>query len=145
MAHEKIPYPKSGIAGFSTTSFTGPAEPLYSGDVKLTTDHVQVTNSGGAALTLPQYSVVSYDPATKAMALDVAGGSAAYSVLPADVVVPAGATITVPIYREGYFDMDALNWDASYDTFDKKKFAFEGGVNKIFIGDKGPKGDNIIV
>lgn len=145
MAHEKIPSGQHGIAGFTTASFTGPAEPLYSGDVPLTTDHVQVENGGSVPLVLPYLSVVSYNPTTKAMALDVAGGAAAYSVLPADTVVPVGATISVPIYREGYFDMDALNWDPSYDTVEKKKFAFEGGVNKIWIGKKGPNGDLIAV
>jgi len=145
MAHDKIPNPAHGIAAFSTASFSGPMEPLYSGDIPLTTDHVEVTNGTGALLEIPYLAVVAYTPATKTMAMADQTDGAAYAVLPAAISLAIGETITVPIYREGYFERDALVWDASYDTNDKKKFAFEGSVNKILIGAKGHDADNIVV
>lgn len=144
MAHKNIPLPATGIPGFSTQTFKGPQEPLYSGDVPLTTDHVRVLNGGAEALILPRYAVVSYDPATKEM--DWAKkGTPAYTVLPAAIAVAAGEEITVPIYREGYFEIAAMEWDESYVTSADKKNSFEGGVNKIWMGEKVPKDDNIVV
>lgn len=145
MAHDKIPNPAHGIAAFSSASFSGPQEPLYSGDVPLTTDHVEVNNTTGAELTLPYLAVVSYVPATGVMAMADQVADDAYAVLPAAVTLAIGETITVPIYREGYFEQDALVWDASYDTDLKKKFAFENSVNNILIGKKGHSDQNIVV
>jgi hypothetical protein len=152
MVHKNIPAPQHGIAGFSTQTYGGPLEPLYSGDVPLTTDHVEVTNASATTELVFEYlSVVGYDPATKTMVMATLGDGedidpvAPYTVLPARVVVPVSSTITVPIYRDGYFDMNALVWDETYDTDDKKKFAFDGSVNPIKIGKKLPKNDNIVV
>lgn len=145
MAHTKIPLPAHGIAGFTTATFSGPLEPLYSGDVPLTTDHVLVTNALLVDLVLPYLAVVAYDPATNTMAMADQTDGPAYTVLPHALTVEPGDTVSCAIYRDGYFDMAALQWDASFNTDAKKKYAFEGGVNKILIGKKLPQDDNIVV
>ena len=41
---------------------------------------------------------------------------------------------SVAVYRGGYFNMDALNWDASFDSAAKKRVEFEASQPGIFIG-----------
>lgn len=61
----------------------------------------------------------------------------AYGILAAPLVLLNGASTTVPIYREGYWDMGGLVWDATFIDDDMKKHAFEGSVSpNIFIGKK---------
>lgn len=52
-----------------------------------------------------------------------------YGILAAPVVIANGETMSVPIYVDGHWNMDALNWDASYQTPGSKESAFEGSVN----------------
>lgn len=56
------------------------------------------------------------------------GGSPvqAIGVAAAPVTTGAGGSDSIPIYRTGNFNVDALTFDASFDTLAKKKAAFQG-------------------
>ena len=52
----------------------------------------------------------------------------------ATVPAGSGATSSVQVYKAGMFNMNALNWPASYDTDAKKQSAFvTGGGNQIYL------------
>ena len=50
------------------------------------------------------------------------------------ITVIAGATDdSIPVYRAGVFNPDALVWDASYNTDELKRLAFEAAAPLIFV------------
>lgn len=134
-----IPHTDPGIASFATESFGGPGEPRF-GDGNSTTTPVNV----GASVDLPIYTVVSYDGTTIAIAGQVAGD--AYGILTAPVLTGAGQSTTLDVFRSGHFDLDELNWDASFTTDAQKIVAFEGSKSPtIFISKKQHANDAINV
>lgn len=122
-----------GVAAFKTESFGGPAEPRF-GDGPATVTEISIT-AGGTTVTLPIYSVLD-DNGAGALA-NQAGATAADRanyILAEPITIAAGATMTVPVYRSGHWNMDALNWDASYTTDAQKAAAFEGSKSPtIFV------------
>lgn len=52
-----------------------------------------------------------------------------YGILAAPIVMTNGQSMSVPLYVDGHWNMDALNWDATYVTDEQKQRAFEGSVN----------------
>lgn len=52
-----------------------------------------------------------------------------YGILAAPVVMDSGDSMSVPLYVDGHWNMDALNWDSTYVTDEQKERAFEGSVN----------------
>lgn len=120
-----------GVASFSSETFGGPAEPRF-GDGPATTTELAIT-AGGTDLNLGLYSVLSSVGLLADWNVTRDAGSANY-ILAEPISIPAGATMTVPVYRSGHWNMDALVWDASYDTDAKKAAAFEGSVSPtIFV------------
>jgi hypothetical protein len=132
MADTVIPHSEPGVAAFSTATYINAGEPRF-GDGEAITTVVNV----GANVDLPIYSVISYDGSTIALA-EMSGSpevSDAYGILAAPVKTGTGGATTAPVYRTGHFNMDALNWDASFDTDAKKAAAFEGSKSPtIFLG-----------
>jgi hypothetical protein len=127
-----------GIAGFESENFHGPREPLINGSLgEVARWHVSV----GGDVDLPIYSVVGYDGTTIALATDGGTGvQAPYGILMSPVKTGTGEATTVEVAFSGMWDMDALNWDASFDTDEKKRTAFEGSVHPtIFMGKRNPK------
>lgn len=60
-----------------------------------------------------------------------------YGITTHPVSLLNGQSMSVSFYREGHWDMDALNWHASYATDHSKKTAFEGSLSpNIFISKK---------
>lgn len=55
-----------------------------------------------------------------------AATSNAYGILATAIDIPDGVSATIPLYRAGHFDGNALNWGVSFDTPAKQKVAFEG-------------------
>lgn len=138
MADNTIPRNAPGIAGFSTASYQDAEEPRY-GEGVPTTTHRTIKSTAG--ITLALYSVISIAADGEIALATLAGGppavSNAYAILAAPVVLAAGQSMSLPFYREGHWDHAALAWDASFDTFDKRKTAFEGSKSpNIFISDK---------
>lgn len=120
-----------GVASFGSDVVLSADEPRF-GDGQATTTICNV----GASVDLPIYSVVAYDGTTIALAEMVGspGVSNAYGILTAPVLTGTGESTTVAVYRSGHFNMDALNWDASFSTDALKQAAFEGSVSPtIFV------------
>lgn len=69
-----------------------------------------------------------------------------FGILAAPVVLADGDSMSVPIYRDGHWNMDALNWHASYNTDASKKVAFEGSRSPgILVSKKKFSDDTIAV
>lgn len=129
MVDKTLDHGNPGIADFETQTYGGPLEPRF-GEGVATTTHMSITGpTGGAELGL--YSVIAEDGS---LAVHAAGVSNAYGILAAPVTIAQGQTMSVPVYREGTWEIDALAWDASFDTDAKKIAAFEGGASPtIFV------------
>lgn len=131
-----VPAPEPGIAGFSRESWDSDQDPRY-GEGVPTTTHETVSSPG--ALNLKLYSVVNISAAgVISMAEYAAGESNANAILAtAGAVFGAGDSMSLPFYREGHWNMDALVWHASFDTDEKKRRAFEGSISpNIFVSKK---------
>lgn len=123
------------------------ATPEYHADTVAHPD--VVASSGGAGIVEVQANVAGQageDIATTDTVATAASWGAAtlqggvgdaikpVGILTAPVVTGAGVTMTVDVYRSGMFNPKALNWDASFNTSDKKKRAFEGSISpNLFI------------
>lgn len=142
MADLNIPYGAPGIASFASDTIGGQTDPRY-GDTPAPTT-TTITVAGPVDLKL--YDVVSYDgDDAVALAEHASGNSDAYGILTAPVVLAAGQTTTVDVYRSGHWSMDALGWDASFDTDAKKKTAFEGGESsQNFVSKRKYTADGIV-
>lgn len=135
MADNHIPLNDPGIAGFATASYDGPLEPRFGEGVPTTTDVAVKSTSG---ITLPLYSVVNVAADGEiTLAVIASGASNAQYITAEPIVLAAAATGSMPMYRGGYWEQSALNWDATFNTDAKKKTAFQGSVSPdIFIGKK---------
>lgn len=132
MVDETLNHGKPGIADFETRTYGGPLEPRY-GEGVATTTHMEITGpSGGATLAL--YSVIAADGA---LAEHDSGASDAYGILAAPVEIAEGQTMSVPVYREGTWEIDALVWDDSFDDDEKKIAAFEGSASPTIFVQRG--------
>lgn len=88
---------------------------------------------------------VAFDPTSDVLA----GGSddtslRPFGILAAPVRTTGTATMVLPVYREGHWDMDALVWDASFATDEMKRRAFEGGRSPNIFISKGKFNDDAI-
>ena len=119
-----------GIASVSTDVFT--SVELLSGD----TPAVVTTNEpiASALLTsgIPARTLVGRDGSGN-LVKAVLGSVAPIGITVVTVAAASGAGTKVPVYRAGCFNPAALAWDASYDTDEKKRLAFEGSNPQIFI------------
>lgn len=141
-ADTKIPFPAPGIAGFATKSFSGPVEPRYGEGVHTTTHE---TVSVGADLELPIYSPVNVSTSgVLTQAVVASGSSNANAILGAPIKMVNGQSMSVPLIREGMFDMAALNWHSTFNTDKLKREAFQGSKSPtIFIQKKNFSNDAI--
>lgn len=67
-----------------------------------------------------------------------------FGILAAPVQTTGADTMTLPVYREGHWDMDALIWDESYVNDEMKRRAFEGGRSPNIFVSKGKFNDDAI-
>jgi hypothetical protein len=77
----------------------------------------------------------TFDPSSDVLGGGAAGGSKrAFGILAQPMVMTNGQSATVPVYRSGHWNMDALTFDDSYDNDEKKKGAFLGSFSPtIFV------------
>lgn len=130
MVDTTLPQGAPGIALSATESYGGPIEALY-GEGDVTTTSASVMSTAGVDLKL--YSVV-HVAANGELTLADETADGPTGILTAPVVLTAGQSTTVDLYRSGHWNMDALEWDATYDTDAKKKAAFEGSISPtIFV------------
>lgn len=131
-----IPHGSPGVAAFETESWGNKPDPLYGDTPPLAVVTIAATADG--ALDLPIYSVISFDGTDILLAThagDPAASNAAY-VTAAPIVLADNESMDIPVYAAGHFDMDALNWDSSFDTDAKKKTAFEGSISPTILVSK---------
>ena len=141
MTDNTIPLGKPGIAHFESETWGGPLELRY-GEGVLTTTHITITAPGGG-LELPLGSVIA-ESGVLAQYNATPGANTAFAVLATAIAMTAGQTMSIPVYREGHLNMDALNWHTSYDTDAKKRTAFEGSKSPtIFVSKPRHSNDTI--
>lgn len=132
MTDNTIPHGRPGIASYQTETWGGPQEPRFGEGVPTTTTITITAPAGG--LDLPIYSVIAETGALAQFA-GTPAVSNAYAILAAPIVMSAGQTMTVPVYREGHFEVDALNWHSTFNTDARRFAAFEGSKSPtIFVG-----------
>lgn len=128
MTSTLIPQNDPYMAKASSEDFT--TIELVMGDTPpISTSPEVVADATITSVDLPVNSVVGRDGTGK-LVLATTG-----SVDPNDDIHPVGITTarvltgattkTVAIYRTGCFNPNALNWDASFNTAEKKRLAFE--------------------
>lgn len=126
MADVKVPYLEAGQAAF---------EPLdsYSQGFLLSGDHPRLASyplEAAEDQIFSQFEVVGYDedgnlvPAT--WAANAANAVQAIGVITQALDTTGRSGVTVPTFYSGNFNPDALVWDDSFDTEEKKMLAFNG-------------------
>lgn len=119
----------AGLAGQWSDTIDPNADPFVTGDQppQVTVDYVAADS-----VTIPARTVVG-------RVGNVPTGKitpAIWNATPSSGVIPIGITtyaittgasnaLQVGVYRQGVFNPDLCNWDASFDTGEKKRLAFE--------------------
>jgi len=130
----QIPFNDVGMAGSATEDYT--VQTLITGNHPTITTSEVVAAALIASSDFPAYSVVGRDASGElVMATWDADPSNAVAAIGITVnTVKQGATDAhVNVYRDGGFNPDALNWDVSFDTDEKKRLAFEAVQPTIII------------
>lgn len=121
MADVTVPYPEAGLAAFETLDSYS-ANILYSGSHPEPAPGYPFPVT--ADLELKQFEVVSITAGKLVKA--TASGSKAIGIVSQAVKGASDGSTTVPVLYSGCFNPDALVWDASFDTLEKKQAAFSG-------------------
>lgn len=124
----------AGLAGSSTETITN-FDPFITGDhpAIVTTDELVAASQNIPARTPVGFSNGALVPAES-------GTIQAVGITLVTVTTTAGETTTrAPIYRQGVFNPDQINWPASYDTAEKKKKAFDGAPSPTAIVIRAPQ------
>ena len=139
----KVPMGKPGVAEFKSETFGNMDEPRF-GEGVPTTTNITVTASG-ADISFDLYSVLSSTGGALADYAATRDAGCANYIAAQPVSILDGETATFAVYREGHWSMDALVWDASYDTEAKKAAAFEGSVSPtIYVSKRAYNSDQIL-
>lgn len=130
-----IPQNDAGLASYNTEDFK--TIPLFTGDTKVTTTPETVADAVISSADLPALSVVARDSTGKLVKAEydatyASSGKPAIGIT-VNTVKTGSTSKAVAMYRSGMFNPDALVWDASFDTDDKKRRAFEHLSAQIFI------------
>lgn len=132
----KVPHGKPGVAEFKSETYGNSGEPRF-GDGDAQTTNITITASG-ADIELGLYSVINLAGTALADYAATRDAGCANYILAEPILIEDGDSMTVPVYRTGHWNMDALVWDASYDTDAKKAAAFEGSVSPTIFVSKAP-------
>lgn len=120
MADVKVPYPEAGLAAFEELD-------AYSADILYSGSHPQPAPGYPMAVTanleLKQFEVVAL---TAGRLVKATSAMKAIGIVSQAVTGDAAGNTTVPVLYSGCFNPDALVWDASFDTLQKKIDAFSG-------------------
>ena len=132
-----ITYDDIGLASLQTDEFT--QIELFAGDTPaVVTDH-GVLGAALAVTGIPAWTPVHVDAATRAITLAVTGSAnseddvQANAVTVAPVVPGSPATASVPVYKAGMFNVEALRFGESFDTDAKKFSAFNLAECQIYV------------
>lgn len=127
-----IPSGDYGVAGIQTDAFTGPVE-LLAGDTPAVVTDYCIPGATLAGTGIPQWTPVFVDPATRAVTLAVQGTTAPNAITVCTLEAGSAAATTLPIYKVGCFNINALNWPASYDTTAERISAFAAAAGTLII------------
>lgn len=133
MANVTVPYREEGLAAFEQLDnygqsflLSGDMPRLASAPMKLATDTV-----------FKQFQVVGFDSDNNLVPAvydaDPADAIQAVAVITQAVDTTGKIGVTAPVFWSGCFDPDALVWDESFDTLDKKLEAFRGAPSPTQI------------
>jgi hypothetical protein len=127
-----IPAPV-GLASYNSESFDVTVGPFAGKAPSISTSELLVDQGAD----LPQYSVVGRITASGKITLcnpAAADGSQKPIGITAVIAPRNGAAdVNLPIWRDGYFRMEALNWHPGFATDAVKRLAFEVSQPTIFI------------
>lgn len=126
-----INYDDIGLAGIQTDAFT--QIELFAGDTPAPVTDYGVLGATLAASGLAAWTPVIVDPATRAITLPAAGVSKANAITVAPIAVGAPETSTVPVYKAGMFNVEALKFGADFDTDAEKFSAFNLAECQIYV------------
>lgn len=128
-----IPHGDAGMAASNSEEFN--TVELRSGDTPVSTTPEVVAAAAINGADMEAFTVVGRDGAGKLIPA-VDGVTNAIGITCSTVLDTAGAADgQVAVFRSGMFNPDALVWDASYNTDEKKRLAFEAAQPTIFIRD----------
>lgn len=129
-----IPVGSPGLATFESETWGNIPEHLYS-DTPPVAEQVVAFTASGADLTITFLDVLNSAGAPAAQNGANAGLRANY-IAAATITIPDGQTKNVPVYVAGHFNMQALNWAASYTTDAQKAAAFQGSLSPTILVSK---------
>jgi hypothetical protein len=134
MANQTFPYADPGRAAFEVLD-TYMQNFLLAGNHPELAQPYSFTAEGGT--TLEQFSVVGLNGSGYLALATEDGTVQALGVLAQ--AFDSASDSGVPVYYQGCFNMDALVWDASFDTDAKKEAAFRGAPTptQIIVAKRG--------
>lgn len=140
MPEVKIPYPDVGQAAFEELDTYTNTFLLSGSDPKLEPGYPFPVKEDE---TLEQFHVVGLDANDKLVPAtwdaDSSNAIQAIGVVTQSVVGASDGSTTVPVFYTGCFNPDALVWDSTFDTDEKKEKAFFGAPSptRIIIRKRG--------
>ena len=128
MADNVITHGAPGVAEFNSETW-GNATELRLQDTPALAYHKVTLTASGADLTLPIYSVVDANGLAAYQA--TVANKTVVGILPQPVFLADGASMDVYVLVAGNLDINALVWDDTFDTAEKKMAAFDGLTSPI--------------
>lgn len=129
-----IPVGSPGLANFESATWGNIPEHLYSDTPPVAEQTVEFT-ADGDDLEITFLDVLNASGGAAAQAGGTEALQANY-IAAATITIPDGETKSVPVYVAGHFNMQALNWPASYTTDAHKKTAFQGSLSPTILVSK---------
>ena len=125
-------YSNAGVAGIQNEDVNGAVE-LFAGDTPAPVSISAAVPSAVATAGLAAFTPVVVDNETGTLAL-VDGTTETKANAVTIVPVAAGSAVgSVPVYKAGCFNINALQWPATFDTEAKKLAAFNLGECQIYV------------
>lgn len=126
-----IPYSDYGVAGVQNDSFT--QVEILAGDTPAIVTDYGIAGSTLAAAGIPAWTPVIVNPGTRAITLPVQGTSKANALTTHSLEAGSAATSSVQVYKAGMFNIDAINWAASFDTVAERQDGFDMAACQIYV------------
>lgn len=126
-----IPYDDIGLAGVQTDTFT--QIELFAGDTPPVVTDYGILGATLATPGIPAWTPVIVNAATRAITLPVQGTSKANAITVAPVAAGSPATCSVPVYKAGMFNINAVKFGADFDTEAKQLAAFDMSECQIYV------------
>lgn len=125
-------YTQAGIASFNTDVVTGSME-LFAGDTPQPVTDSALPGATLATAGIPAWTPVRVDAGTRAITPAVSGTTQPNAITVAPVAAGSPDSTSVPIYKAGSFNLNALKWPASFDTEAKQLAAFDMASCQIYV------------